>query len=141
MKPARLPPRQTQASALLLPPGKVVSQPAKSGHGIAGHQHLTKPITAPGCQALSDCGTAEREKKPRRQKEKRKKREERKKKGKGKREAKRQKEKPRQGAALLRGQGCTQGWRRALGAPTSKDSWARCPLLAAASQVIFIALK
>lgn len=73
MKPARLPPRQTQASALLLPPGKVVSQPAKSGHGIAGHQHLTKLITAPGCQALSDCGTAEREKEPRRQKGKRKK--------------------------------------------------------------------
>lgn len=23
--------------------------------------------------------------------------------------------------------GCTQGWRRALGGPTSRDSWARCP--------------
>lgn len=93
---ARLPPRQPRAPELFLPPQEgVLSQSAKSGHGTAEHQWFRKPVTAPGYQALSDCGTAEREKEARRGK-RRKKKEKREKEKREQRGKKRQREKKSQ---------------------------------------------
>lgn len=118
LEPARLPLRQPQAPELLLFPRKgVLSQPAKPGHGIAGHQWLTKPVTAPACQTLSDRGTAEKKQEAWRGEKGKKKKEKKlgRKKGKNKRKAKRCKVKQWQWEGLLCGWGCSQGWRRAQG--------------------------
>lgn len=110
LETARLLVTQTQAPAA---PSRVMHQPAKPGHGTAGQQRLTKPAAAPGCRALADRGTAERESEPGRGEErqhgnKETGKEKRGKKGEGKRKAKWRKGPRWQGAALLHGQGAAR---------------------------------